>query len=166
MVCSCRRAVEGHHSRVHILDGTRERKQAGTPGRPPAREYRHKTLLQKQVALRCKNISRRTRSVAFVIPPKKKNTGKLLLVFHHTDTSLYFLSLALALSIHNKLNLFLFEMHWAAEVMQTYTCPRVFQWSSADSGSNTVTGRAPSGMTQGYIFEIHRTQTSISQMCH
>jgi hypothetical protein len=137
MVCSCRRAVEGHHSRVHILDGTRERKQAGTPGRPPAREYRHKTLLQKQVALRCKNISRRTRSLAYMLPPKKKNTGKLL-----------------------------FEMHWAAEVMQTYTCPRVFQWSSADSGSNTVTGRAPSGMTQGYIFEIHRTQTSISQMCH
>jgi hypothetical protein len=137
MVCSCRRAVEGHHSRVHILDGTRERKQAGTPGRPPAREYRHKTLLQKQVAPRCKNVSRRTRSLAYLLPSKKKNTGKLL-----------------------------FEMHWAAEVMQTYTCPRVFQWSSADSGSNTVTGRAPSGMTQGYIFEIHRTQTSISQMCH
>jgi hypothetical protein len=31
------------------------------------------------------------------------NSFVLVLVFHHTDTSLYLLSLALALSIHNKL---------------------------------------------------------------
>jgi hypothetical protein len=32
------------------------------------------------------------------------NSFVLVLVFHHTDTSLYLLSLALALSIHNKQN--------------------------------------------------------------
>jgi hypothetical protein len=35
---------------------------------------------------------------------RRVNSFVLVLVFHHTDTSLYLLSLALALSIHNKLN--------------------------------------------------------------
>ncbi len=34
---------------------------------------------------------------------RRVNSFVLVLVFHHTDTSLYLLSLALALSIHNKL---------------------------------------------------------------
>ncbi len=34
---------------------------------------------------------------------RRVNSFVSVLVFHHTDTSLYLLSLALALSIHNKL---------------------------------------------------------------
>jgi hypothetical protein len=37
---------------------------------------------------------------------RRVNSFVLVLVFHHTDTSLYLLSLALALSIHNKLKLY------------------------------------------------------------
>jgi hypothetical protein len=43
-------------------------------------------------------------SVTYVNPKRRVNSFVLVLVFHHTDTSLYLLSLALALSIHNKLN--------------------------------------------------------------
>jgi hypothetical protein len=35
---------------------------------------------------------------------RRVNSFVLVLVFHHTDTSLYLLSMALALSIHNKLS--------------------------------------------------------------
>jgi hypothetical protein len=42
---------------------------------------------------------------------RRVNSFVLVLVFHHTDTSLYLLSLALALSIHNKLDFLFVVFH-------------------------------------------------------
>jgi hypothetical protein len=46
---------------------------------------------------------------------RRVNSFVLVLVFHHTDTSLYLLSLALALSIHNKL-----ETESSTSLSETY----------------------------------------------